>query len=737
MNLTNAISPEELLVQNLDKAPFALIVWTPEFEVVSWSQLAEELFGWTEAEVKGKHFSEFDIIYSDDWPLIEGEVGRMVKGEIERFTSSNRNYRKDRNIINCYWHCFVVRNESGVVNHILTLVQDVSEQMQKDLALRRANQRFALITNATSDGIWEWNVLENKVWANETYCKTYGYDPAVYFNFYEEWLTRLHPADVDHFLEVITEAREKKQKSWSGEFRFRLANGSYGYILQKVHFIYNAEGALIKAVGNDINITSLRMTEAALRVSEEKFSKAFRSSPVPVNIINRNNGLITDVNEAFCKLTGFDKDELITKKFNELNILEEKFIEALKECLEANSIVSNYQVKMRRKNGVDIHALISCEEMQIDGVPYVMTILQDITEQVKAEAALKLNEQQLKLVYNTINDILFLLEVEDAQTFRFITVNNAFLAATGLSYHAAAGHLVQEVVPEPSLKEVLSKFRLAIDTKNTVQWVQQSPYNQSSKFNVINVTPVYNQEGICIRIVGTAHDITAQKQAADELSRSYQEIKLLAAHLQAVREEERGNMAREVHDELGQLLTALKMEVSWLKKIDALNAKQVGQRVNSVNNLLDEAIKTVRNISAKLRPSILDDLGLADALAWQSREFEKRYGISTGFSTNVEETKLSKELSTAFFRIYQEALTNVARHAHASRVVASFVRSGENFILKIADNGIGFELQRIDAQKTLGLVGIKERIAAVKGIFNLQTAPGEGTILTITAPAPN
>lgn len=734
MNSPEAINTEQLLAHHLDKTPFALIAWKPDLTIAAWSHQAEELFGWKEEEVRGKHLYGFPLVYEEDIPVVKENLRALLNSETDRFAGTNRNRRKDGSVVYCRWHGYVVRDTAGEVASYFSLVEDITDRVLQQAALKKANERLSLLTNATNDGIWEWDVVGNRVWTNESFIATYGYDPQTYPDFYNEWLSRMHPDDRAPFLQSMEGAQKRHDKNWSGEFRFRLADGSYGIILQKVYFIYGDGGELQKAVGVDIDVTGLRRTEAALRLSEEMFSKAFRSSPVPLNILRMRDFVFIDMNEAYCHLLGYEREELLGRTYSDLKIIAPSEAKQAGATLQREGSLRNYRVEMIHKEGHHVYCLISGDILHIDGEAHLLTTLFDITEQVKAEASLRFHEQQLELVYNTISDVVFLLDVEGADRYRFITANKAFLAATGLTQEQVVGHPLEEVIPEPSQSLVRTHYRQAIAARHTVQWEEITPYPSGTKTGIVSVTPVFDAAGTPIRLVGTVHDITEQKRAAEELSRAYEESRLLASHLQDVREDERTAIAREIHDELGQLLTALKMEVSWLRKIDTLSPTQVARRVASVNTLLDGAINTVRNISTELRPSILDDLGLVEALAWQSREFEKRYHIPTTFTTTAPEVNLPKDVATALFRIYQEALTNVARHAKAHKVDAVLTLADGLLALQVSDNGIGFEQEKIAAQKTLGLMGIRERIAAIGGQFNLHTAPGRGTTLTVRAP---
>jgi signal transduction histidine kinase len=211
------------------------------------------------------------------------------------------------------------------------------------------------------------------------------------------------------------------------------------------------------------------------------------------------------------------------------------------------------------------------------------------------------------------------------------------------------------------------------------------------------------------------------------------QLRELSDHLLNIRETERTNIAREIHDELGQQLTILKMNVAWLhQKLQKYEDTTVLQKTSDTLQLLNETIKTVRRIATELRPSMLDDLGLIEAIEWQSKEFEKRSGIKISFESAIPHLPIANSVATSLFRIYQEALTNIGRHAHATHVYSTLQLEDDKIILIIKDNGIGFDMQTLGVKKTLGLLGMKERTLMMGGRFEINSKAGEGTTIVIT-----
>jgi signal transduction histidine kinase len=221
----------------------------------------------------------------------------------------------------------------------------------------------------------------------------------------------------------------------------------------------------------------------------------------------------------------------------------------------------------------------------------------------------------------------------------------------------------------------------------------------------------------------------------ERLRESEDKLRRLAAHLISVREEERAHIAREIHDELGQVLTGLKMEVTWLAK--RLKEKPLIEKTDSMCKLIDSSVQTVRKIATGLRPEVLDEMGLVAAVAWQAKEFQKRTGIRCRTKLPPESAKLDLDISTTMFRIFQEILTNVARHSRATRVDIDLTLTGENLALEVLDNGIGIPAADLDGRKSLGLLGMHERALLFGGEVTISGTPGQGTRVAVSIPIRN
>ncbi|MFH0916955.1 MAG: histidine kinase [bacterium] len=316
---------------------------------------------------------------------------------------------------------------------------------------------------------------------------------------------------------------------------------------------------------------------------------------------------------------------------------------------------------------------------------------------------------------------------------RVLQANSAVREKLGLTPEAIVGKHCPAVVhglDEPwyacPLEEAVEKGqaveREALDEESG-RWIRSAIYPTGS----------LDREGgrVFLHMVS---DITDAKKGEAQLQASREQLRELSRFLESVREEERTRMAREIHDELGQTLTALKIDLSWLTKRLPQDQESLLGKAESMYELVGAAIERVKKISAELRPGVLDDLGLADAIQWQTQEFSKLTGIKVKFSASPEDAILDRDRSTAVFRICQEALTNVVRHADATRVTVSLKKGARRVSLRISDNGKGIEESQILHPRAFGLIGMRERTRPWGGEVKISGTPGKGTVVAVSIP---
>jgi signal transduction histidine kinase len=278
---------------------------------------------------------------------------------------------------------------------------------------------------------------------------------------------------------------------------------------------------------------------------------------------------------------------------------------------------------------------------------------------------------------------------------------------------------------ESKMAEVLTTGIEARDLEVVIERPDQSRITV-----LVNIVPLRNGGGDLIGAMNCFQDITERKQAQEELQRSISQLRALAGRLQMVREEERKRLARELHDQLGQALTAIKIDLNSL-------IHEQKQQSESLFGLIDQTIESVRRISTELRPGILDDIGLVAAVEWAAEEFQARTGTKCEVSLPGMDIALDPEPATALFRILQETLTNVARHTNATRVDVRLAQEDENLMLEIHDNGQGIGEEQLSAGQSLGLLGMRERALLLGGELTISGDPTKGTTVKVRIPQPN
>jgi len=260
---------------------------------------------------------------------------------------------------------------------------------------------------------------------------------------------------------------------------------------------------------------------------------------------------------------------------------------------------------------------------------------------------------------------------------------------------------------------------------------------RGGRYFLRTLSPVKEPDGSIKAVTVVSKDITERKLAEKEIKNSREQLRNLAAYLQSVRETERKTIAREIHDELAQALTALKMDISWLGKKLPKDQKTLLEKTQAMTKLTDTTIKTVKRVSTELRPGLLDDLGLVAAIEWQAGEFQDRTGITCELTVDPEDFIVDPDRSTAIFRIFQETLTNIARHAKAKRVTASLKEKDGTLELKVKDNGKGITEKQISDPKSFGLIGMRERAISWGGEVKISGIPDKGTTVEVRIPVAN
>ena len=385
-----------------------------------------------------------------------------------------------------------------------------------------------------------------------------------------------------------------------------------------------------------------------------------------------------------------------------------------------------------RKSGIIRHIYFESKfEFDKQNKPIkIHGIIQDITEKVIADQEKEFDKKNLSALINNTSDLMWSVD----RNFNLITSNEAFdiIVKQMIGKSIAKG---SSVFPIEFSEEQLLRFKQFYERAFLGETFTEIECNDGT-YSEISFYPICKEN----EVIGTAcfsHNITERKKTEEEILQKNEQLKNLTTHLQQVREEERTTISREIHDELGQQLTALKMDIDWIKHKQNNPEEAVISKLQEMLQMSDGIISTIRRISSDLRPAIIDDLGLIAALEWKCNDFEEKMGIPCQFFSNVKERKFENHFGINAYRILQETLTNVSRHAAAKSVTVSVSENETELFLEIADDGKGISNENIGNGKTLGIVGMRERAALLGGKLIIKGEKNKGTSTKLILPLKN
>lgn len=597
--------------------------------------------------------------------------------------------------------------------------------LQKELSSKMIsidNISDAIITTDKSFNITNWN---------ENATKIFGYEEKhlIGKNIIEVLKVKSENINLNEIIEHF-----KKQKIWKGEL---LNENSYGQVIN----VEVAASALLDNEGENIGTISVIRNISSNKNTIEQLESEIKKNNIELKIKNERLELINKAsneavwdwdlhtnkiwgNDVYLKmLNKTENDDNNYNDFvskihpNDLEILLESFTRVLKE--KKSTILFHYRILKSNGDWARINNK-SIVLYDLEGNAYrSLGVAQDVTEFYNLKIDIELEKEISENIINTLPGIFYVFNKEG----KYHLWNNNLITITGYSVEELLQThpllLIADIDRDLVAEKIKSVF---INGHDTIEALLLLKNNQEIPYLFSGKRIHYNNEDC---IMGIGFDITEKS--------SYQKkLKEFASNLQKVREEERTRISREIHDELGQQLIGLKMELSSLKNNINNDIPFLLNKLNNSIAVTDNSLIALRNISTQLRPSLLDDLGLIPAIEWQTEEFEKRFNIKCSFYSNQTTIYLNEEASTAIFRMYQECLTNILKHSQATKVIASLNLDKNILSFEIVDNGVGLNVNTIETKGTFGILGIRERVSILNGNLQITSSIGIGTTIRIT-----
>ena len=409
-------------------------------------------------------------------------------------------------------------------------------------------------------------------------------------------------------------------------------------------------------------------------------------------------------------------------------------IEEKLKCAEELAIANKELVFQNNEKEKQAAELVICNEEMVFQNEEILKQAAELKVANKELAFLNHKQQIFASIVNSSDDAMLTKDLDGIITSWNLGAEKIF----GYKEYEIIGKHISILIP-PQLQseeaEIMGKIK---NGEKVGHYETERVRKDGSVFNAsLTISSIRDFEGNIEGGSKILRDITERKKSEAEIINTTEQLRELTSHLQNIRKEERKRIAREIHDELGQQLAAIKMDTVWIDKQTPVGSVIVKDKLQNILELVDGSHRSVRKILNELRPAVLDDNSLLEAMDWLGQQFTEYTGKAVYFTTTPGGFKLDPEAATCIFRVYQEALSNIMRHAEAQSVRSSLKLSSNSIILAMEDDGKGFDIDIAEGKKRFGLLGMKERVYALQGKFDLASAPGKGTKIVISLPYKN
>lgn len=607
------------------------------------------------------------------------------------------------------------------------IIRDITERRKAEEDVLKTNARFTMLSKATSDIVWDWDLTTGELWWSDNYYSSLGYSKQAEIVQIDEWYDRLHPADIKKVKKNIEEIFSSDLNIWKETYRYQHSQGHYLHFLDRGFVIRDKSGKAIRMIGAMVDMTEINEARLKLTESENRLRTILDTNPDCIKLVDIN-GNLEEINKGGLVMLGLDDpNEIIGKNLYGLlgKPYRKRADDVIKKAFEGESSVLEYELFDFRGNTLWCLSHAVPYRSASGKIVSALVVTTDNTDMKKAESLLRKSEEKYRTLLEQAADGIVLSDLKG----KLIEVNESICQLTGYSRDELIRLKSSDFFFDKDLKTNPMRYDELIQKGRILSERTMRKKDGTELIAEISSKIIFEDT-----ILSIVRNVTERKKAERKIEETSHQLRMLSAYLQEIRENERKHIAREIHDELGQQLTVLKMDIAWLNKKLATEDSRIQQKMKDLLEMLDHTVKTVRRISSELRPSLLDDLGLIAAIEWQLNEFEKRSEIHTLLFAPEEDPDLSPTIKTELFRILQESLTNVGRHSGADQVKVTISIKDGIFNMEIADDGKGFDVNKLRQKKTLGILGMRERAAMIGGTYSILTRPGHGVSVFVSVP---
>lgn len=715
---------EEQLRLALDAAHMGIFDWDVLGNQITWSRWHEELWGYRSGEFPGTYDGFAQRVHPDDLAELQAAIDRCMQTH-ERYMREYRVLWPDGSV---HWIAGVGEFEYGSDGRPVRMrgvVREITAQVRAERALRESEQRLQLFIAHAPAALAMFDRALRYLAVSRRWLTDYG----------------LHDADVigrshyDIFPEIPGRWKEVHRRALAGEVvradedRFERADGSVQWLHWEVRPWHAADGAVGGIVIFTEDITQRKESEAALRESEARFRRLFEQANDGIFVLTADNCFL-EANAASLAMVGYTRDELMRMNVADILVEHERPRLATEPAIMMAGRPHLAEWEHRRKDGSTFVAEVSAQRLSDDTY---LAILRDLTERKRAAAALAESERRLRSILDSVHAFVGLLTPDGI----LLEANRAPLDRAGLRR--------EEVVGKPFVDTYWWAYSPAIQ-EQLAQAIQRAGRGEVVRYDVpvrmlagelitidFGIVPLRDAHGVITGLVPSAVDITDRVHAEKNLRGSSERLARLSRQLIAVQETERRNLARELHDEIGQVLSAVKMNLNSLK-----DQRSASQPLEDSLAIVNRAISQVRSLSLDLRPAMLDDLGLVPALRWYLDQQSQRGNFTVRLLAETPAPRPPSDVAIVCYRVVQEAITNIMRHANARHVEVELHERAASLEITVRDDGGGFDVAaaraKAQAGASLGLLGMEERVHLVGGAFAIASAPGRGTEIRFSFP---